>query len=508
VGRGKRRRLASVALVVLVGAFALAATVSAGSIIPTPISDDPYTDGGSGHQHKTQVEPDSYAHGQTIVALTQSGRWFGGGGSSNLVFSTSQNGGRTWTTGGLPGTTVNATPPGPWPRISDPSIAYDPQDDVWLALGLGIDGVGSGHILLVNRSTNGGLTWTNPVNAGEAPGTFWDKTWITCDTWPQSPHYGNCYIEFDDNSANNAMRMVTSTDGGVTWGPVLSTGCSSGLGGQPVVQPNGNVIVPYSNNGGAESSFRSTNGGASWGDCRLIANVQEHPVAANIRTFSLPSAEVAGDGRVYVAWQDCRFRANCPQSNSTNDIVYSSSADGLTWSPVTRIPIDPVDSHIDHFLPGIAVDKNTSGNGTHLAVAYYYFPSGDSCSTNTCQLTVGFTSSLDGGASWTPGAKIGGPFKVPWIANTNQGYMVGDYISTSFTGDGKAHPVFSLAKPPDSGPNGSCYPNNAGCHQRMTSATLDITLPPPSARVKTRREPIARGLHRHPEDAVEPRTAN
>ena len=49
------------------------ATVSAGSVIPTPVSDNPYTDGGSAHQHKTQVEPDSYAHGQTIVALTQVG---------------------------------------------------------------------------------------------------------------------------------------------------------------------------------------------------------------------------------------------------------------------------------------------------------------------------------------------------------------------------------------------------------------------------------------------------
>ena len=483
-------------------AFALlvVSTVSAGSVIPTPVSDDPYTDGGSAHQHKTQVEPDSYAHGQTIVALTQSGRWYGGGGSSNLVFSTSQTGGRTWTTGGLPGTTINSG--GPWPRISDPSIAYDPQDGVWLALGLGIDSNGFGHILLVNRSTDGGLTWTNPVNAGTAPGSFWDKTWITCDTWPQSPNYGNCYIEFDDNSAGNDMSMVTSTDGGLTWSPVRTPGCSSGLGGQPVVQPNGNVIVPYSNNGGAESSFRSLDGGATWGGCSSIAGVSESGVPF-IRTFSLPSAEVAGDGKVYVAWQDCRFRTGC----SSNDIVYSTSMDGLTWTSPTRIPIDPVSTTVDHFLPGIAVDKNTSGSGTHLAVTYYYFPT-DSCSLSTCELTVGFTSSIDGGATWTPGFRIGGPMKVPWIANTNQGYMVGDYISTSFTGDGKAHPVFSLAKPPDSGPNGSCYPNNTGCHQRMTSATFDITLPPPTKPVRTRREPIARGINRHPEDAPELRTAN
>jgi hypothetical protein len=90
--------------------------------------------------------------------------------------------------------------------------------------------------------------------------------------------------------------------------------------------------------------------------------------------------------------------------------------------------------------------------------------------------------------------------RVPWIANTNQGYMVGDYISTSFTGDGKAHPVFSLAKAPGSDPNGSCYPNTSGCRQRLTSATFDLGIPPPVT-VKTRREPIARGLHRHPEDA-------
>ena len=179
--------------------------------------------------------------------------------------------------------------------------------------------------------------------------------------------------------------------------------------------------------------------------------------------------------------------------------------DGLSWTAPTRIPIDPVTSGVDHFLPGIAVDKNTSGSGTHLAVAYYYFPVSN-CNASTCDLTVGFTSSLDGGATWTPGFRIGGPMKVAWIANTNQGRMVGDYISTSFTGDGKAHPVFSLAKPPD---QADCYPNTSGCHQRLTSATFDITLAPPTPAVPTRREPVARGLNRHPEDApLELPTAN
>jgi hypothetical protein len=33
-----------------------------------------------------------------------------------------------------------------------------------------------------------------------------------------------------------------------------------------------------------------------------------------------------------------------------------------------------------------------------------------------------------------------------WLANTTQGFMVGDYISTSFA-NGTAHPVFMVANP-------------------------------------------------------------
>jgi hypothetical protein len=448
----------SLAVVAALGLLIVSA-VSAGGVVPQPISNDPYTNLDS--QHKTQLEPDSFAFGNTIVAVSQSGRYVNGGGASNIVFASSQNAGRTWTTGGLPGTTVYQG--GPWPRISDPSIAYDPQDGVWLALGLGIDSFGTGHILLVNRSTDGGVTWSNPVTAAESTGSFWDKTWIVCDTWASSPFYGNCYIQYDDAGAGNTMRMVTSTDGGVTWGSIRTpSGGPSGLGGQPVVQPNGTVIVPYSGNGGSERSFRSTDGGATWSSSTLIAGVTEHNVNGNMRTFSLPSAEVDGAGKVFVAWQDCRFRSGCP----ANDIVYSTSTDGLTWSAVTRIPIDPTNSNIDHFLPGIAVDRATSGSTGHLAVGYYYFPVSN-CGQN-CDLTFGFTSSIDGGATWTPGRQVSGPMDIPWIANTNQGRMVGDYISSSFTGDGKAHAVFSLAKALDGGQ----------FRQRLTKATFDVTAPP------------------------------
>ena len=64
----------------------------------TQISSDPYTNITS--NHKTQVEPDTFAFGKTIVATFQSGRFFDGG-ASNIGFATSTNAGETWTHGFL-----------------------------------------------------------------------------------------------------------------------------------------------------------------------------------------------------------------------------------------------------------------------------------------------------------------------------------------------------------------------------------------------------------------------
>jgi hypothetical protein len=458
----------AVAVVAAAVGLLVVASGSAGTVIATPVSNDPYTNTSS--QHKTQLEPDSFAFGNTIVATFQTGRFFDGG-SSNIGWATSTNGGRTWTTGMLPGTTIYQG--GPWARISDPAVAYDPAHHVWMISGLAIDASVFGAAVLTSRSIDGGLTWQDPVTTAASPGTFLDKNWITCDTWASSPYYGNCYTEWDDSR----MTMSTSTDGGLTWGPpLMPAGTPSGVGGQPVVQPNGIVVVSYEGGVGIRA-FRSTDGGATWLASTAVATVNEHNVAGGLRTSPLPSAEVAGDGRVYVTWQDCRFRSSC----SANDIVMTSSADGISWSAVTRIPIDLTTSGVDHFIPGIAVDRGTFGSNTHLALGYYYYPV-SSCTVNTCQLTVGVVSSLDGGATWTPPTRVAGPMTLSWIANTDQGRMVGDYISTSFTGDGKAHPVFSLAK------------INIGSvfSQRLSTASFDITAPQLTPRAKAKTSPVFR----------------
>src|SRR5436305_9016711 len=83
---------------------------------------DPYTNSSS--QHSTEVEPDTFAFGNTVVSAYQSGR-FTDGGSSNIGWGTSTNGGSNWSGGFLPSTTVYASPAGPYARVSDPSVAFD-----------------------------------------------------------------------------------------------------------------------------------------------------------------------------------------------------------------------------------------------------------------------------------------------------------------------------------------------------------------------------------------------
>src|SRR5947209_3320337 len=163
----------------LVLALSSVALAFAAGVTLVRLSSDPYTNSTS--QHKTEVEPDNYAFGSTIVATTQVGRFFNGG-SSNVGWATSTNSGSTWQHGFLPGTTVYATPPGPFARVSDPAVAYDAAHSTWLISSLAISSSGVGTAVIVNRSTNGGLTWTNPVTVSSIPpGGFYDKEWIVCD---------------------------------------------------------------------------------------------------------------------------------------------------------------------------------------------------------------------------------------------------------------------------------------------------------------------------------------
>jgi hypothetical protein len=421
-------------------------TAATAAVALTRVSADPFTNPTS--QHATELEPDTFASGSTVVAAFQVGRFFNGG-ASDIGFARSTDDGTTWDVSSfLPGLTFNAGPFGdpnsPYERVSDPSVAYDAMHGKWLISSIPLLPSLTVPTVFVSRSSDG-ASFGNPVQIPAPPvkKVDLDKNWTACDDTATSPFYGHCYTEFDNFAENDLEYMSTSVDGGLTWStPIAPAGQPHGLGGQPLVQPNGTVIVPFESLKGTISAFSSTDGGQSWTKEVKISRIAFHTVAGSLRTSPLPTAEIDGAGKVYVAWEDCRFRAKC----TSNDIVFSTSTNGLDWSDVMRVPIDAATSSVDHFIPGLGVDRATSGSGAHLALTYYFYPDA-ACTASTCQLEVGFVSSPDGGADWSSPTTLAGPMSLADIAATSQGSMVGDYISTSFNGSGTAATVFAVGMP-------------------------------------------------------------
>jgi hypothetical protein len=461
-------------------------TLTLGPDAPRKISSDPFF--GDGALHATQVEVDTFGSGDTVVAVFQSGRFATGGGSSAIGFATSRDRGATWTSGFLPElTTANLVldptidPSGLAARATDPSVTYDARHAVWLAASLRLrppfDNLPKGKSdYAISRSTDGGLTWAAPIIAlpptetpTERDGFFaHDQGRLGCDKTGSSSYYGRCYLVYIDIPAGPKTAVVHSDDGGQTWSmPVFTDGGA----GEPLVQPDGDVIVLASGSG-AVTSTRSADGGATFEPPVTVAHTQhvtEGPSSApGLFSPGKPTAEIDASGTIYVAYEDCEFRLpDC----SAEDIVYTSSPDGITWQPEKRIPLDPL---LHHALPALAVDPTRSGDRARLALSYYSLPT-RAC-TATCPLSVGVIISRNGGISWESPRAIGhAPAEVGWhayreLSGRRSGWFVGDYGSTSFAGD-VALPAFALA---------DRAPADGVLSQSMWAAAFDVTdrLPP------------------------------
>jgi len=388
------------------------------------LSVDPYSNPDS--QHETAVEPENFAFGNTVVAAFQLGRRDGGA-AANIGTAVSHDGGRTWQRAVLPGVTVNAG--GPETAASDPTVAYDAVHNVWLVGTLTIHQGGS--TVTVARSSDG-LHWSTPVVATEAPTL--DKDWLVCDNSTTSPFHGRCYAEYTDDDKNITVSQ-SSDDGGLTWSaPVRAGGFL--VGTQPVVQPNGALTVVAGNYDGEEAlrgsivALRSTDGGATW----RASTVSDLQSAANdpMRAIALPSVDVDSSGTIYVAWHDCRFRPGC----TGNDIVLSTSSDGVRWSAPTRVTNGP-----SSFIPGLGADPTRPGR---LGLVYASFGAGQT-------LNIAFTQSRDGGKTWTRAQRLDAqPIQMTWLPRAEGGRMVGDYFSTAFAA-GRVIPVYALAAAPAKG---------------------------------------------------------
>ena len=390
-------------------------------IVARRLSVDPYANKDS--QHETAVEPDDFAYGGTVVAVFQIGRRESGA-AANIGTAVSSDGGRTWQRGYLSGVTANAG--GGEQAASDPSVAYDAVHGVWLVSALTIHPGGS-HVF-VSRS-NDGEHWAAPIDVADGP--ILDKEWVVCDNNAASPFHGRCYAEYTDDEKNITVSQ-SSDDGGVTWSAPVKAG-NVLVGTQPVVQPNGTLVVVAGDYRGEDAlagsmiALRSSDGGATW-QRFTVADLQ----SANndpMRAIALPSLDIDSNGTIYAAWHDCRFRPSC----AGNDIVLSTSTDGMTWTAPLRVTHGP-----SSFIPGLGADPSNPG---HLGLVFAIFD-------GSKRLGIAFTQSRDGGHTWTTPQRLDAQrMQTAWLPRAEGGRMVGDYFSVSYAA-GRVVPVFALAAPP------------------------------------------------------------
>ena len=373
------------------------------------------------HIARSPVDPDF------LVATFQEGRYTDGQ-AVNCGYSVSRDGGLTWTRALIPGLTPSSG--GPYPRVTDPVVAIGLNNYAYLNTLAAGDSTRLGDIL-VNRSTDGGATFEQPVVAYRAPSlnVFPDKNWIAVNTFANTPTAGRIVVTFTafpapGQQGTTPIMRVYSDDHGVTWSPAAFVHASTTIAqsSQPVFLPDGKLAIVYWNFNAPASTTDdfmevvvSNDGGNTFGTPRTVQAVPatwNHP---QIRDgFNTPSATADRvNGNIYVAYQ-ARLADGAPR------ILFTRSGDaGATWS--SPVAVSDNNKHAGVFNPAIA----SSPDGQTLTIVYY--SNRDNLNTMTL-VDVYLAQSFDGGATWQPNIRLTSVSTDATLSPlTSSGHMLGDY---------------------------------------------------------------------------------
>jgi hypothetical protein len=292
----------------------------------------------------------------------------------------STDGGATWHDNGpLPGL-------GQFEVTSDVAVATAPPRHVYLSV-LAADvhhGHGSGVYLY--RSTNGGLTYSGPLTVTTHPRGGDDKDQLAVDT-TNGPYHDTIYVTWCYWPARHRphIEFAASRDGGQTWRilPALDAGVARiAQFAEPFVGPDGTVYVTFVDlASNAIYLTASRDGGLSFGRPARVATFVPPPdrLTGGFRATAIPTAAVAPNGTLLVAWNDHR-------TGDTDILVAFSTTHGATWQGPYRLNDDR--TRTDQFQPAVAALPDGS-----FALSYF-----DRAEDPTHNLLTGVTA-----ARYVPG---------------------------------------------------------------------------------------------------------
>jgi len=314
----------------------------------------------------------------------------------------------------------------------DPALISDLKGDIYYFHLADPSGQGRNNEAWLDRivcqkSTDGGMTWSDGASIGHNPPKDQDKPWpavhprkqYVYTTWTQFDKYG-----LDDPNCHSNIMFSVSTSAGKKWSKPVQINQNPGdcvdddntaEGAVPAIDNEGRVFVAWASHGNIYFD-RSFDGGLTWLTNDLLIAKQEGGWAMDIpgldRSNGMPVMMMDNSkGRLrnslYLVWAD--------QRNGTDDtdIWFMRSTNyGDMWTQPMRINQDEPGKH--QFLPWMSVDEGTG----YIYIVYY-----DRRAYDDLQTDVYLAYSTDGGNTFTE-TKIS---ESPFIPSDTQ--FFGDYTN-------------------------------------------------------------------------------
>ena len=358
-------------------------------------------------------------------------------GANNTYFFSTFDGGITWAEGKM------YSSYGVW---GDPSLAFDLNGNLYFGHLSGeppLSGRWADRIV-IQKSTDGGLSWNDGTYTGLNRPKHEDKDWLSVDL-VSSSYKNNIYAawtEFDklfepDTSYKSRILFSRSTDAGETWSTAqkisdIEGNCldddSTTEGAIPAIGPDGEIYVAWAGPEGIVMD-RSFDGGITFGEDIFVAEqvggwgwgYEIDGIYGNgLPQTICDTSSSPNRGSVYILWADQRNGALNP------DIFLIKSTDkGATWGSIKKVNDDI--SGRPQFFPWMCIDPVTG----IIYIVYY-----DRRNTISAMNEVYLARSTDGGETFENYLISESAFEAQFQE------FIGDYTNI-IAYNGKIYPVWT-----------------------------------------------------------------